>query len=96
MSKIAAGSGLIVSGVVRMADAMASIVASVPTTTLVPSKKPLNKTDARRKIARLKASFCPRKIQLGDFTQDFHVLCHDARTLEKDMREAERKLTDIK
>jgi len=96
MKRIIVGSRLIASGVAQTADAMASIIVSMPVATLVPSGKNLDETNVRRRIVKLKAAFGPRKVKLGDLTQDFDVLCRDALILGEDMKKAKKKLTNVK
>jgi len=93
MRKIIVGSGLIVSGIAQTAESMASVIGSVPTATVMPTGKWQSKTDACARIAQLKAKFCPRKVRIGDFFDDFSVLQRDMLVLGEDMKKAERKLT---
>ena len=97
MRRIAVGSGLIASGMVRTADAMASVVGSVPMVVLSPTGM-LRETDAeaRVRVANLKARFSPRRVRIGDFSDDFDVLRRDALILGEDMKKAERILPDVK
>jgi hypothetical protein len=95
MKRIVVGSGLIASSVVQVADTMASVIGSVPVVTLVPTGKWQNEANARVRIAQLKARFGPRKVRMGDFSDDLSVLRRDALVLGEDMQKAERKLSYV-
>ena len=77
MRRIAVGSGLIDSGMMRTADAMASVVGSMPMITLLPTGR-LCEIDARLRVAKLKARFNPRRVRIGDFSDDCDALYRDA------------------